>query len=79
MFDDGAKGRIKGIGKQVCLGLPNFKNVLLVKGITSDLISISKLCDQGLKVSFNKSECIISSQGQEVVMKGARFKDNCYL
>ncbi|PNX99239.1 gag-pol polyprotein, partial [Trifolium pratense] len=77
-FGDGAKGKIKGIGKLSGPDLPSLDNVLLVEGLTANLISISQLCDQGLNVSFNNSECIVSNKDQEV-MKGSRSKDNCYL
>lgn len=40
-FGDGAKGEIKGIGKLECPGAPKLDNILLVKGLTSNLISIS--------------------------------------
>ncbi|KAI5396719.1 hypothetical protein KIW84_062808 [Lathyrus oleraceus] len=55
-FGDGAKGEIKGIGKLDCPGVPELDNVLLVKGLTANLISISQLCDQGLDVNFTKTE-----------------------
>jgi hypothetical protein len=54
-FGEGAKGEIKGVGKLVCTGLLKLDDVLLVKGLTANLISISQLCDQGLKVNFTKS------------------------
>jgi hypothetical protein len=54
-FGDEAKGEILGIGKLVNNELPNLENVLLVKGLTANLISISQLCDQGLKVNFTKA------------------------
>lgn len=44
-FGDGAKGRIKGICKMVSLSVPCLKNVLLVEGVTANLININKLCD----------------------------------
>jgi hypothetical protein len=78
-FGDGAKGEIKGIGKLNCPGVPNLDNVLLVKGLTANLISISQLCDQGLNVNFTKTECLITNKENEVIMKGVRSKDNCYM
>lgn len=78
-FGDGSKGEIKGIGKLEYAGLPSLDNVLFVKGMIVNMISINKLCDQGLKVNFNKFECLITNQKNEIVMKGARSKDNCYL
>src|SRR4030066_1654593 len=32
-----------------------------------------------MKVNFTKSECIVTNKNNEVRMKGARSKDNCYL
>ena len=78
-FGDGAKGEIKGIGKLNCPGVPNLDNVLLVKGLTANLISISQLCDQGLNVNFTKTECLITNAKNEVIMKGFRSKDNYYM
>ena len=41
------------------------------------MISISQLCEQGLKVHFNNHECTIAND-QEVVMKGIKSSDKCY-
>ncbi|MCH87868.1 gag-pol polyprotein, partial [Trifolium medium] len=78
-FGDGAKGEIKGVGKLVNNGLPKLDNVLIVKGLTVNLISISQLCDLDLHVNFTKSGCNVTNDKQEVLMKGIRSKDNCYL
>src|ERR1043165_2046615 len=78
-FGDGAKGEIKGVGNLDYPGVPNLNEVLLVKGLTANLISISQLCDSGFKVNFTKSECIVTNEKQEIVMRGVRSKDNCYL
>ncbi|MCI10177.1 gag-pol polyprotein, partial [Trifolium medium] len=78
-FGDGAKGDIKGFGKLNNNGLPNLDNVLLVKGLTANLISITQLCDQGMKVNFTKSECLVTSEKGELLMKGVRSKDNYYI
>lgn len=66
-FGYGSKGEIKGIKKLDYLGLPNLDDVLLVKRLTINLISISQLCDQGLKVNFNKSECMVTNEKDEVI------------
>jgi hypothetical protein len=78
-FGDGAKREILGIGNLINCDLPKLDNVLLVKGLTANLISISQLCDQGMKVNFTKSECLVTDANGEVLMRGARSKDNCYL
>jgi hypothetical protein len=79
VFGDGAKGRIKGIGNLANDGLPKLEELLLVKGLTANLISISQLCDQGLKVNFSQPECLVTDAKGVVLMKGVRSKDNCYL
>lgn len=78
-FGDGSKGEIKGVGKLDYPGLLSLDDVLFVKGLTANLISVSQLCDQGLKVNFTKSECVVTNENNEVIMKGARSKDNCYV
>lgn len=78
-FGDRARGRIKGIGKLISSGFPYLDDVLLGEGLIANLINIKQLCDQGLKVNFNKSECIISNKNQEVLMKRSRSTDNSNL
>ncbi|KAI5436288.1 hypothetical protein KIW84_022671 [Lathyrus oleraceus] len=78
-FGDGAKGEIKGIGKLECLGAPKLDNILLVKGLTSNLISIRQLGDQGLNIIFTKTKCLIVNKDSEVIMKGIRTNNNCYM
>jgi len=75
-FGDGAKGKFVGIGNLIKQGLPRLDDVLLVKGLTAQLISISHLCDLGLQVKFTKPECQISDEKGEVLMRGTRSKDN---
>ena len=53
--------------------------MLLVKGLTANLISISQLCDQGFNVQFTKEECVVKNGENKEVMRGSRSKDNCYL
>lgn len=78
-FDDRVRGRIKGIWKIVSPRFPCLDDMLLVERLTSNLISISQLRDQGINVSINKSECIVSSKDQEVLMNSSRSRDNWYM
>jgi len=78
-FGDRAKGEILRISKLTRTGLPKLDDVLLVKGLTANLISISQLCDQGFKVNLTKLKCLVTNEQNEVIMKGTRSKDNCYL
>jgi hypothetical protein len=68
-FVDGAKGKIVGIGNLIKHGLPRLDDVLLVKGLTANLFSISQLCDLGLRVNFTKPECQISDEKGEVLLR----------
>ncbi|KAK2402592.1 hypothetical protein QL285_052095 [Trifolium repens] len=76
-FGDEVKGRVICIGKLAGPNTPCLDADLLVEGLTANLISISQLCEQGLKVHFNKHECTIAND-QEVVMKGRKSSDKCY-
>ncbi|KAK2435400.1 gag-protease polyprotein [Trifolium repens] len=78
-FGDGEKGQIMGVGKLISNSLPKLDNVLFVKGLRVNLISISQLSDQGLKVDFSKNECLVTNDKGELLMKGTRSEDNCYL
>ena len=78
-YGGGTKGRTVGKGN---LNLPNFpplKGVLLVKGLMTNLISISQLCDDNLMVLFSKNSCVVFDSGHRYIMTGTRSKDNCYM
>ncbi|GAA0186984.1 transmembrane signal receptor [Lithospermum erythrorhizon] len=78
-FGGGEKGKIIGKGALNVEGLPNLEEVLLVEGLTENLISISQLYDSGLKVAFDKNTCSVSNQNNDLIMQGSRSTDNCYL
>ncbi|KAG9442590.1 hypothetical protein H6P81_018444 [Aristolochia fimbriata] len=74
-FDDGAKGPVLGSGTLALEGIPSLADVLLVKGLKANLISISQLCDQNLVVHFTKEGCCVSDSKNHSVLKGARMHD----
>ncbi|XP_050877033.1 uncharacterized protein LOC127080775 [Lathyrus oleraceus] len=78
-FSDVIKGEIKGVGKLTYDGSPSLEYVLLVKGLTANLIRISQLYDQRLFVNFSKSKCLVKDKKDDVMMKGIRSKGNCYM
>ena len=49
-FGDNGQGKIIGIGKIQITPSTFIDSVLLVKGLKYNLISISQLCDKGLKL-----------------------------
>ena len=48
-----------GIGFLKIKGLTKIKNVLLVEGLTINLISVSQLCDEDLLLQLTKDKCIV--------------------
>ncbi|GAA0185672.1 hypothetical protein LIER_32960 [Lithospermum erythrorhizon] len=45
----------------------------------TDRVCISQLCDDGMKVFFSKEGCTVNNRCDQIVMKGVRFTDNCYM
>ncbi|RDY08293.1 Copia protein, partial [Mucuna pruriens] len=71
------KGKIVGvvrIGKHPFLSIDN---LLFVKGLKHNLISISQLCDSGYDVSFNKGECIVKDCKGSIIFSVKR-QNNLY-
>lgn len=63
-FSDGVTQNIVGKGKLKYPGFPPLEDVLLVDGLSTNLISISQLCDQGLNVSLSKDKYIVSDDAK---------------
>lgn len=55
------KGMIVGVGKIGIPPYPSIDNVLYVKGLKHNMLSISQLCDSGYDVAFIKGECIVKN------------------
>lgn len=77
-FADGVKSSVLGSGTLNVPGMPPLKKVLYVEGLTSNLISISQLCDEGLDVKFDSKWCVITKDKAEYIM-GKRSGNDCYL
>ncbi|CAM8990088.1 unnamed protein product [Rhodiola kirilowii] len=78
-FGDGVESRVLGKGTLNVRGLPRLKEVLLVKGLQANLISISQLCDGEHHVQFSQDECVVLNKNNETVLTGRRSSNNCYL
>ena len=77
-FGDNGKGRIIGHDSIGNDSSSLIENVLLVDGLKHNLLSISQLCDQGFKVNFESSHCIIKdSQNDKIIFMGHR-NENVY-
>ena len=77
-FGDGSKSQIKGKGIIFLPGLPNIANVLYVKGLRVNLLSISQICDQDFMVLFSKGKCLVMDESRKKLISGVRTLDNCY-
>jgi hypothetical protein len=73
----------KIIGKgTVQIGNKNEKaeNVLLVEDMKHNLLSVSHMCDQGHKVTFDSQKCDIRKEGSgKLVATAARTSSNIYV
>jgi len=79
-FKGNQKGKIAGVGKISIDPYPHIDNVLFVKGLKQNLISISQLCDSGLDVSFGKDGCVVQHKNGTQLFtakrKGKLYKIN---
>ncbi|XP_010422284.1 PREDICTED: uncharacterized protein LOC104707605 [Camelina sativa] len=78
-FGDGGKGQIEGKGVIDRSNQPKLANVYFFDGFRANLISISQLCDDGLKVTFTKTECGAYDENGNKVLAGVRSGNNCYM
>ena len=58
-FGDGSHDQVLGKGTVEILGLPMLKDVLYIKGLKANLLSITQICDEDFIVQFSKKGCII--------------------
>ena len=77
-FGDGSKSVIRAIRTVDIPGLPVFEDVWYVDGLKANLLSISKICDNGLNVLFTKYECEILDGGGDCMCVGVKTADNYY-
>jgi hypothetical protein len=82
-FSFGNDDSTKIIGKcTVRIGNKNekAKNVLLVEDMKHNLLSVSQMCDQGHKVTFDSQKCDIRKEGSgKLVTTAARTSSNIYV
>ena len=77
-FGDNSKGYVIGIGNVGNSKTPTISNVLLVKNLKHNLLSISQLCDIGYKIKFEKDKCHIIDSNLNIIFEGIR-KKNIYV
>ena len=69
-FGDNNKGHIISIGNIGNIDKALIENVLLVKGLKHNLLSISQLCDKGYNVKFEFDACVIFDSNNVVLFRG---------
>ena len=72
-FGDNSKGYIIGKGDVSNCGtsnLPLITNVMLVRNLKHNLLSISQLCDKGFIISFSNNKCSILDKDHNLVFEG---------
>ncbi|XP_024010234.1 uncharacterized protein LOC112085266 [Eutrema salsugineum] len=78
-FGDGGQGKILGVGSLLEESQPNLINVYYVEGLKANLISVSQLCDEGLKVIFTRFDRKAVDENGNTVLFGVRSGNNCYM
>ena len=62
MFGDGSHSQVLGKGTIEIWGLPLLTDVLYIKGLKANLLSITQICDEDFLVQFSKNGCVILSE-----------------
>ena len=77
-FGDGSKSQIKGKGVISLPRLLDIANVLYVKGLKVNLLSISQICDQDFMVLFSKGKCLVMDESRKKLRSEVCTLDNYY-
>ncbi|WVZ60555.1 hypothetical protein U9M48_010561 [Paspalum notatum var. saurae] len=72
-FGDNSKGKVIGLGKIAISNDLSISNVLFVKSLSFNLLSIAQLCDLGLTCEFDKNCVVVKSEkNKSMVFQGFR-------
>ena len=77
-FGDGSHSQVLGKGTVDIPGLPLLTDVLYIKGLKVNLLSVTQICDEDFLVQFSKKGCLILKEEGVQVLKGLRTTDNYY-
>ena len=78
IFGDGSHAQVLGKGTVEIPGLPLLKDVLYIKGMKANLLSITQICDEDFLVQFLKKGYVIIDEEGIQVLEGNKTIDNCY-
>ena len=77
-FGDSSHSQVLRKGTVDISRLPLLTNVLYIKGLKVNLLSITQICDEDFLVQFSKKGCLILNEEGVQVLKGHRTTNNCY-
>ena len=77
-FGDGSHAQVLGKWIVEIPGLPLLKDVLYIKGLKVNFLSITQIYDEDFLVQFSKKGCIIIDEDGIQVLEGNRTTENCY-
>ena len=77
-FGDGSHAQVLGKGTIEIPGLTLLKDVLYIKGLKANLLSITQICDVDFLVQFSKKGCVIINEEGIQVLEGNKTTNNCY-
>ena len=78
-FRDDSKDKIIGICNIKIDSSPLTENVVLVEGLKHNLLSISQLCDKGLKIIFDDFTCDILDKKINTCVLSDFRENNVYM
>ena len=77
-FGDGSHAQVLSKGTIEIPRLPLLKDILYIKGLKVNLLSITQICDEDFLVQFSKKGCIIINEERIQVLEGNKTTNNCY-
>jgi len=77
-FGDNAVGKICGKRSISFDGKHNTDNVLYVKGLKHNLLSVGQMCDKGYDLRFKDNECKIMEISETVIATSKKTRCNFY-
>ncbi|XP_075636751.1 uncharacterized protein LOC142608987 [Castanea sativa] len=77
-FGDRSHSQVLGKGTIDISGLLLFTDVLYIKGLKANLLSITQIYDKDFLVQFSKKGCLILNEEGVQVLKGLWTTNNCY-
>ena len=78
-FGDNSKEKVVGLGKVVITKDLSISNVLLIKSVSFNLLSIAQFCDLGLICTISDSEVVVTSKEEKNLILKEFQHGNIYL